>query len=196
MTLVLGSPSRAFAIMKRSGGLGVPIVFAMIGLGVPMILALFLLVPLAILLGIGAGNEGGAGLGVGVGAATIAIIVVGALVYVVMVATVGALIAAGINHLCLLIVGGARHSYETTFRVVSYTQGALAPVGVLLGFIPYLGPLIQMVWMIALLITGLSRAHEISGGKAALAVLLPYGVCVGLFVILFILALGGALVSN
>lgn len=195
MSMIIGSPSLAFSRMRQYGGLGSPIMFAVWGLGVPVAVGMCIMIPIMILLGIGIGNEGGAGLGIGFGAGMIVALLIGAVVYVFLAATVGALIAAAIYHLCLLMVGGARQPFETTFRVVSFVQGGITPVGLVLAFIPYLGGLIHMIWMIVLLIIGLAKAHEVSTGKAAGAVLLPFAVmmmlCVGLMFLSFLGALAG-----
>jgi len=102
-------------------------------------------------------------------------------------------IAAAIYHVCLMIVGGAKESYECTFRVVSYGNGSLTILNVLpLAFIPLLGNLWQLgllVWMAIVMIKGFSRAHNISGGKAAFAFFLPFIVCCGFFIAFFVLAL-------
>ena len=39
-----------------------------------------------------------------------------------------------------------------------------------------------MVWIRVLLVYGLARGHEISGGKATAAVLLPMFMCCGAFI--------------
>lgn len=82
-------------------------------------------------------------------------------------------IQAGVFHLMLLIVGGARQSFETTARVVAYTTGATA----LFQMVPFCGWLIGFVWSIIVLILGLACAHETSTGRAVAAVLLPLVLC-------------------
>jgi hypothetical protein len=78
----------------------------------------------------------------------------------------------GILHLCLMLVGGARGEFETTLRVYAYSMGPA-----LFQWIPLCGGLIGFVWGIVLQIIGLSKAHGISGGRAAAAVLLPVFLC-------------------
>lgn len=82
-------------------------------------------------------------------------------------------IEAGVLHLMLLIVGGARQSFETTARVVAYTTGATA----LFQMVPFCGGLIGFVWSIVVLILGLAYAHETSTGRSVAAVLLPLALC-------------------
>ena len=185
MSLVLGQPSLAFSMMHQSGGLGNPILFNFWGFGAPLAALGLLAIPFALLFILaGANNRDPSAIGLGVGIAVGMLIAL--LVYIVLIVTVGALISSAIIHVCLLMVGGAKQGFETTFRVVSFSQGAIAPVGLVLGCVPYLGALIHMVWIIVLTIIGISKAHEIPGGKAALAVLLPAGVCFGLMIGLLI----------
>jgi hypothetical protein len=51
-------------------------------------------------------------------------------------------IGSAIVHLCLMIVGGANQSFETTFRVLAFSQGSTGP----LQMIPICGGLISGVW--------------------------------------------------
>jgi hypothetical protein len=86
---------------------------------------------------------------------------------------IGLFIWSGILHLCLLLVGGAKEGFETTVRVYSYALGSTSPFQ----WLPICGGLIGWVWSLVLQIIGLSRAHGISGGRAAVAVLLPLALC-------------------
>ena len=78
-------------------------------------------------------------------------------------------------HLCLMIVGGANQSFETTFRVLAFSQGSAGPLQI----IPLCGGLIAGVWAIVCNCIGLARAHETDTGRAVLAVFLPLIVCCG-----------------
>lgn len=90
----------------------------------------------------------------------------------------GVFIGGGILHLCLMILGGNKKGLEATFRVISYANGAS-----ILSAIPLCGGIIGAIWTIVLEIIGLKEAHGISGGKAALAVLLPLIVCCGMIIL-------------
>jgi len=83
---------------------------------------------------------------------------------------IGVYINAGIFHVCLMVVGGANQSFETTVRVVQYTMGSTA----LCGVIPGLGAFIQFIANVV----GLANAHETSGVKATIAVLIPFILCI------------------
>jgi hypothetical protein len=98
----------------------------------------------------------------------------------------GTFLAAGVIHICLLMVGGARQPFETTFRVVCFTTGSVNPLQV----VPFCGSLIAAVWGLVLYCIGLARAHETDTGRAVLAVFLPLVVCCG-GVLLLVVLLGG-----
>jgi len=180
MSLVLGQPSLAFSMMRQAGGLGNPILFNLWGFGAPLMALALLAIPVVLVIAIIGANKGEPAAAAGIAVGVMLALFVALALYILLVVTIGAIIGSAVIHVCLLMVGGAKQGFETTFRVVSFSQGAIAPVGLLLGCVPYLGALIHMVWIIVLTIIGISKAHEIPGGKAALAVLLPAGVCVGL----------------
>lgn len=91
---------------------------------------------------------------------------------------IGIFISAGVLHLCLSMLKGARHGFEATFRVAAYSYSA----NIFL-VVPICGYLIAAVWAIVLTVIGLKEAHEISGGKALFAVSLPLLLCCGLLML-------------
>ena len=64
--------------------------------------------------------------------------------------TLYSLVAAGIYHLLLLVLGGGTHPFETTYRVVSYSVGG----AVLLAVVPVCGPFAANLIYLALVIIG------------------------------------------
>jgi hypothetical protein len=84
-----------------------------------------------------------------------------------------AFIAAGIFHVALWILGGAKEGFEATLRSYCYAAGSTS----LFQWIPFCGGLIGLIWWLILQVYGFSRVHEISGGKAALAVVFPMALC-------------------
>lgn len=84
-------------------------------------------------------------------------------------------IGSAITHLCLIIVGGNRKGFQTTFRAISYSY-----CGQLFNIVPFIGNLIASIYMIVLIIIGVREGHGISTGRSALAVLLPLIVVCGL----------------
>jgi hypothetical protein len=96
----------------------------------------------------------------------------------------GLFVGSGILHLCLMLVGGAKRSYEATFRVMCFAAGSAYPLMI----VPICGGMISGVWCLVLECIGLTKVHDTSTGKAVLAVLLPLVVCCGggfLFAIMF-----------
>jgi hypothetical protein len=186
LTMVLTRPAEAFSVMKREGGLGEPLIYALIGGCVGGIVsALFSLGFQSIGLFADKNNSLAAMTGMGIGFGTI-ILVPFAIVIVLF-------IWSGLAHLCLMIFGGANQSFETTFRVFAFTQGSVGPLQI----IPLCGGLISGVWALVCNCTGLARAQETDTGRAVLAVFSPLIVCCGgLFVILFMFGALGALIGS
>jgi hypothetical protein len=175
--LVLTKPAEAFVMMKKEGDLMGPMLFALIGGCAGVIVSVLLNIALQSV-GFMADRQAGA-FGMGI----VGIWAVGYILLSPVLVIVFMFIASGILHLCLMIVGGARKPFETTFRVVCFSSGSTS----LLSMIPFCGGLISGVWNIVLEIIGVARAHEIDTGKAVLAVLLPIIVCCGGLILLGIL---------
>ncbi len=81
---------------------------------------------------------------------------------------IGIFVSAAILHVMLLLLGGANHGFEATFRVVCFVQATS-----LVLVVPFCGQIVQPFWSLVLGIIGLAAAHRIGHGKAAAAVLLP-----------------------
>ena len=92
---------------------------------------------------------------------------------------IGLFIGSAILHLSLMIVRGNRKGFEATFRVIAYAMSTQ-----IFGIIPLLGGLIGGIWALVVEIVGLRESHEISTGRAALAIFLPIIVIVGLVVVI------------
>jgi hypothetical protein len=92
---------------------------------------------------------------------------------------------SGILHLMLLIVRGGKEGYQSTFRVVAYSQAALA-----WNIIPFMGAWIATVWKLVIQVIGLHEVHHISYARVIVAFLLP----VFIIFVLIILTLGPLLV--
>jgi hypothetical protein len=174
LTMVLTRPAEAFSVMKREGGLGEPLIYALIGgcLG-GIVSALFSLGFQSIGLFADRHNSLAAMTGMGIGFGTI--ILVPLFIVIVL------FIWSGLAHLCLMIFGGATQSFETTFRVFAFTQGSAGPLQI----IPLCGGLISGIWAIVCNCIGLARSQETDTGRAVLAVLSPLIVCCGGVLIAF-----------
>ena len=88
------------------------------------------------------------------------------------------LIGSCVTHLCLMIVGGSKKGFQSTFRVISYSWS-----GNLFAIIPLIGSTIGSIYTLVLTIIGVREGHGISTGKAVLAVLLPAIVVIALILL-------------
>jgi hypothetical protein len=170
LSMVLTKPAEAFSVMKREGGLGEPLIYALIGGCVGGIASFFFSLGFQSL-GLFTDrhtNSLAAMAGMGVGSAAMVIVLP---LFIVIALFIG----SAIVHLCLMIVGGANQSFETTFRVLAFSQGSAGPLQI----IPVCGGLISGVWAVVCNCIGLARAHETDTGRAVLAVFLPLIVCCG-----------------
>ena len=169
VSMVLTKPGEAFAMMKTEGDMMGPMLFALIGGCAGIIVSVLLQLALH---SIGfMANRQSAMFGMGV----VGLWSIGYILLSPIIVIVAAFIISGILHLCLMILGGAKKSFETTFRVVCFSSGSTY----LLSMIPFCGGMIAGVWNIVVEIIGLARAHETDTGKAVMAVLLPIIVCCG-----------------
>jgi hypothetical protein len=92
------------------------------------------------------------------------------------------ILGSGVTHLCIMIVGGNRKGFEATFRALSYSYSAM-----LFYIVPVMGNFAGGIYLLILAIIGVREGHQISTGKAVLAVLLPLIVASGLGILLAIL---------
>lgn len=181
---VLGEPVAFFRALSRSTGIGSPLLYAVIigWIGVvaaSFYSALFQSLVGSSMAGFGESPELVAALGFAQSWGGFFVQVI----FAPMGLVIGLFIAAGVFHLMLLLLGGARRDFETSFAVVGYAQ---APA--ILMLVPFCGSLVAWVWSLVLYIIGLAEAHGISRGKAAVAVLLPLVLaccCCGLLAGLF-----------
>jgi hypothetical protein len=181
LQMVLGRPAEAFTVMKTEGGFGEPLIYALIG-GIAGGLVSFLFSLGFRSFGSFAGGDNGMNALAGLGITSIGFVILLPLLLV-----LGLFIGAAIVHLCLMLVGGARKPFETTFRVLAFSHGSTGP----LQMIPMCGGPIAVIWALIVNCIGIARAHEIDTGRAVLAVLLPFLVCcAGFFLLLFLGGLG------
>lgn len=169
LKMVLLQPALAFSLMKREGGIGEPIIYALIG-GSVGFLFYFLFTIFFQSIGFMASSRNpliglfGAGAGIIAGVIAIPFFLL-----------FGIFVGSALLHLCLMLVGGAKRSFETTLRVVCFTVGSTYPIMI----VPMCGGLVAGVWAIVVECIGIARAHEIETGRAVLAVFLPIVICCG-----------------
>jgi len=169
LSMVLTRPAEAFSVMKREGGLGEPLIYALIGGSVGGIVAFLFSLGFRSI-GLFADRNNSLAAMTGMGISSVAMIILLPLFIVIFL-----FIWSALAHVCLMIVGAANHSFETTFRVLAFSQGSAGPLQI----IPLCGGLISGVWALVCNCIGLARAHETDTGRAVLAVFLPLIVCCG-----------------
>lgn len=186
---VLTQPAAFFRGMSVTGGIGGPLLYA-------VIVGLVGLIASAIYSSVFRGvlSDSIARMGGGTDLARLApFLQGGSLVATVLLGPViiamRVFIGSGLIHLALLAMGAAQRGYEATFRVTAYSH---APS--IFSIIPVCGGLVEAVYTLVLLIIGVSESHAISRGKAAVAVLVPGLVlcccCLGV-ILLFAFGLAG-----
>ena len=179
LVMILTKPGEAFTAMKREGGLGEPLLYATIGGTFGGVFAVTYNFALRSFAAFGDRHGSLAHLFGGLGWIFL-------LILTPLFVVIGMFVASAILHVCLMIVGGAKQSFETTFRVVCFAEGSAGPLLV----IPFCGGFITGIWKVVLYCIGLARAHETEIGRAVVAVLLPLIVCCGGGILLFAIILG------
>jgi hypothetical protein len=176
------SPQLLFREMRREGGLMAPLGFSFAGGMVGGLATFCYQIGLQVFM-LQVANPPNMG---GQAAAPLAVTAVMFAVMIPVGIVLQAFLGSAIFHLCLMVVGGANQSFETTFRVVTYSSGCAAP----LGLIPICGPYIQSIFALVLNGMGFAYAHETSGTRATFAVLLPVIVCCGFGIVMYAVIIG------
>ncbi|MDP3428625.1 MAG: YIP1 family protein [Humidesulfovibrio sp.] len=168
ITEVLKTPAAFFRAMPISGGMAKPLVFHLL-LAEFMVLSQFFWGMSGLsALSQYSGNQEFMDLGLGLaGTSPIFILVLYPLLLILRL-----MLMTGVIHFLLCVIfrftGGKGSGSEATFRVLCYSAAPL-----ILGVVPFFGPLLGGVWSIALTIIGLKEAHRTSGSTAMFAVMLP-----------------------
>src|SRR6266699_5188670 len=179
LQMVLRRPVAAFTAMKREGGLGEPLLYAIIGGTFGAVFAITYNFVLRSFTSFADRHDALPHLFAGLGWIFL-------LVLTPLFVVIGMFVLSAILHVCLMIVGGAKQSFETTFRVVCFAEGSVSPLLV----IPFCGGLIVGIWKVILYCIGLARAPETDTGRVVIAVLWPLIVCCGGFLLLIFGAFG------
>lgn len=185
---ILKAPTAFFATMRLTGGLGTPLVFALLCAIPACIMGEFysvvIITQLATLFddpqlqkAMAEATAQRAGF----------MHIVNVLVNIVAVVP-GLFICAGIMHLFLMMFGAAKNGFEATFRVVAYYFGAIY----MLLLIPVCGLLANMVYGILLPIIGYKEAHETDTWRVVCAFFLPTLLILCCVSVAIMLVIGGA----
>ncbi len=180
LKLFITRPTEAYGRMAREGGLGRPILYAVIlgwiGIAVGQ---LYSLAMRGMSMSMLPGMDGLSSAALPVG------YIIGVIVFAPVLIVLGLFVWSAIVHLFLLLFGAAGGGFEGTFRVMAYaTTAQLSQI------VPMCGGVIGFFWGLVLEIIGLAEVHETSQAKAAAAVLLPLVICCSCVAIVF--AISGA----
>lgn len=189
---VLTGPTAFFKEMPVTGGIGSPLLYALvIGYAGLLISAIYDFVLESVmgssLSRLGGGSEAMAGVmpylggAVGLGMK----LILGPLFV-----AFGVFFLSAIVHVTLMVLGGAARGFEATFRVTCYSEASA-----LLNIIPVCGGVIGPILMIVIMIIGIAEAHGTPRGRAAAAVLLPIVIaccCVVVPIVAFVMSLAAA----
>jgi hypothetical protein len=186
-------PERFFAKLPFRGGLGNPLLFAIIvgwiGIGVYQIYGIFWTSAWGGFLSKFAEMEDFA-IQTGIQSFISFLQIIAAPFFII----IGLFILSGIYHLIFLIFGWGKRDFEATFRALAYAEGAAIFL-----IVPFCGGIISFVWGIVLAIIGLKHMQKTTAGKAALVYFLPVMVCCCLlvgFVIVMLVIFGAAFFEN
>jgi hypothetical protein len=170
LVMVLTKPGEAFTAMRREGGFGDPLIYGLVGgcFGYLVYLLFLLVMPSLAVFSDRHTNPLAGLIGMGFGMVFLIIMIP---VFVTLILFIG----AAIVHVCLMIVGGAKQPFETTFRVLCFALGSTYPLII----VPFCGSFIAGIWGLVAECIGLARAHETDTGRAVLAVFLPVILCCG-----------------
>ncbi len=181
---VLSKPSETFATMRVDGGITEPFLF---NLGVGGISMAVRVVYFAIAQSLGMSfNPMLKSQDVFLAGGGMMVMIVVQVIAAFIGTAISSFIYAGVFHVCLMMFGGARRSFETTFRVICYGGGAVTT----LNLIPIIGTIVSLPWLLVAWIIGLARAHETDLWRAVLAVLLPFVLCCIAMIAFFALMIG------
>lgn len=173
---VLTGPTDFFRRMPVAGGVGSPLLYAVIigylGILVSSVYgAVFILVG-----GIGPGAFGAFGERPEVARMMEAFSswggIIGQVLFGPFGIVIGLFVSTAIVHVMLMLLDGAGQGFEATFRARSYAHAAS-----ILAIVPFCGGAIAGIWSLLLWIIGIAEAQRIPAWKAALAVLLPIFLC-------------------
>ena len=103
------------------------------------------------------------------------LIFVGLIVFMPALLFLGSFVSSGILHLALMLVGGARKPFETTFRVLCYASGSTS----VLQLVPICGAWFFLAARLVYCVIGLKEAHRTEIWRPILAVFLVVLVCCG-----------------
>jgi hypothetical protein len=142
---VITDPAGFYREMPKSGGLADPIIFVVsMGVAAGLIKAI---------LGI-----------VGIGVAASFFMALASIIIVPIFGVIFGFIGAAILFLIWKALG-SQESFEVSFRCLAYAM-AISPITAVLNVIPYIGPIVGLVWMTYLLVNASTEVHGVQAKMA------------------------------
>lgn len=181
--LVLLEPSKAFATMAPTGGMGAPLFFFVLVGSIGGLVGVFYQAVFNAINPASTPEEQAM-----VAMLGSAVVIGGSIMFMPVLLVAFAFVTSGLIHLALMLLGGANRPFEATFRVVCYAGGSTA----VLQLLPVCGAIAATVWNFVVMIIGISAVHKIGKGRAVAAVLLPSIICCGLLLALAFMVIAAA----
>jgi len=185
--MILTKPNEAFGVMRREGNFVDPLLYVVLMGTAAAVVSFFYSFILNSFGMMSGGDRQGVAALFGFGAGSVVMLILMPVILI-----IGMFVGAAITHVCLMIVGGANQSYETTLRVLSYSSGSAN----ILQLLPVCGGMVAGIYTVVLNCIGLARAHQTDTWRAVVAVLLPVVVCCGGAFLIVFAVIGGAAASN
>jgi hypothetical protein len=189
---VLFNPTVSFTRMKTNGGFAAPCLFNLTMVVIYAVFATIYQLLWFVVIGANAGathNESSSM--TAVSAALPPLVYILFMVLAIPLLVGSTFLSAGITHACLALFKGTSKNYEATYRVICYSYSAW-----IFALVPCAGGIVSSIWCLVLTIIGLSKVHRTEGWRAAVALLLPAFVCVGIVFLLYIAIIAAIVASN
>jgi len=95
-------------------------------------------------------------------------IFMGMIIFSPLIVFINILVVTAVVHISLSIMGGASKGFDSTMKVILYSNAASV-----FSFFPYLGDIVAFILTLIIIIVGLREVHETSNGRAVISLLLP-----------------------
>ena len=189
---VLFNPTITFTRMKTNGGFGTPFLFNLTMVVIYAFFSMIYQLLWTVVISATAGathNESSSMTAINATLPPLLYIVI--MVAVIPLLVGSSFLSAGITHACLALFKGTSKNYEATYRVICYSYSTW-----IFALVPCAGWFVSGIWCLVLTIIGLSKVHKTEGWRAAVALLLPTFVCVGIVFVLYIAIIAAAVASS
>jgi hypothetical protein len=183
---VLFEPSRAFSSMKKEGGLGQSLLYYFLLMTFAGTVSTVYQAATDAILGLHRGTGEPAAVLV-----QAALTPVFAFLFLLIFLPLFQFVAAGLMHLSLLVVGGARTGYTTTFKTLSYSTGSTS----LFYLIPFCGGFFYILWSIFATVVGLAKTNDIGYGRAVAAYVINFVFCCTICIAPWAIIIGAGVVD-